>query len=549
MTRSYSKIELYNTAAVLKHTITSSTNNSAIDIHTHDVLTSDIGSFAFTLPHNPPVYVYNDVTEHWTAKVYLNAYKTTTTTDLVIAGRIQKITGPLQTETGYIKLFECKGLGELLERRHKKNKRYLAVEADDIVAEIASDLSLTGDLATDTTAETITVRTESYFDLLKKVSDYWASAGTQVKKDFYVSPAGVLVWKARPIRTAGVETLNVANKNILSYKVVRDKLSVKNNITVLGAASAPDPLTKDDYTDATSGTYGGGSWSWAADHGALSTDDGSVYGVKAGTYSIKCFNNVSSYECDMTLTLPYSVNIRHVNKLNFWQFVNGSNPIIQLYAPDSSNYFQADLTLNSAWFYESIGLGEDNEYDADENPTGRWTKTGSPNWWDITAARFHTDDGEPASRLILIDKLYFTPERWTYTASDATSITAYGQNDAEYTDENLSTTTDCEKRAKTLLYQLKDPVVRADVTVNGCTNIKIGDRIPLTIPAEDLTASNFDVVAVTHDFNSTGFTTVATMVNSANTRMIPPTSNSDVVSRKIKSLQEVTSDLYSRIVR
>jgi hypothetical protein len=83
---------------------------------------------------------------------------------------------------------------------------------------------------------------------------------------------------------------------------------------------------------------------------------------------------------------------------------------------------------------------------------------------------------------------------------------------------NLNSNAECESRANTFLYQLKDAPKQAEVMVNGTNNILVGDRIPLTILSEGISADNFDVIQVENFMVNEGWTTKATMVNSYNIR-------------------------------
>jgi hypothetical protein len=541
-----SKIEIYNASNTLIYTI----NNGAESIHTHEVL-NGVGNFSFTLPVKlfKPKYGYNDIIEGWKAKIYFNGYSTPVSADLITTGKLNKIAGPLDLGNGYTRVCDGKNLGAVLEQRQKTNKRYIATQADDIAAEIASDLGLSTDFDVDTTAENITVRTLSYSDLLAQVSDYWYDAGTQVKKDFYVNPTGALVWKARPIRTTGVTPLTTTKKE--NYSVVRDTQTIKNHITVYGAATAPFPNLKDDFTDALSGTYNGHAWSWTATTGTLTLEAGLI-GAKAGSYRINCASAGASNICDFTLTLPYSINVRDINKLNFWYSADvlANQGHLRILAPDTSNYFETPVA-SAIWAWFNGSIGESAEYDVDENPSGIWTKTGTPNWWDIRGLRFITNADMGSTHTVYVDKLYFSPDRWSAVATDSTSITNYGQCDAEYTADDLLSNLECTIRAETLKYQLKDPIIRVDIFTRGNTNIKIGDRIPLTLPVENITATNFDVVSVDHNLTLEGFKTKASMVNSGSTRYLPsmPGANFEVINHQIGNLKQVTSDLYSRVVR
>jgi hypothetical protein len=542
-----SKMEIYDTTNTLRYTI----NNGAEAIHTKETL-NDIGTFGFTLPVKlfKPKYGYNDIETGWKAKIYFNGYTTPTAADLVTTGIIQNITGPMDLGNGYTRIFEGVNQGEVLQRRQKTNKNYIAIQADDIVAEIASDLGLSTDLDVDTSLENQTVRTMTYFDLLKQVSDYWVSAGVQVKKDFYVNPAGALVWKTRPLRTTGVTPLTVVKKE--NCTIIRDKRSVKNNITVYGAARQPYPSDKDTFTEATSGTYDGASWSWSAGVGDTVTTDAVT--KKYGNYSI-LGNSGSGVGNDGTLylELPYVLTIRDINTLSFWEICENyptQTGLIRILAPDLSNYFEYQFTIvDGSWHFEELSLGPTNEYDATLSPNGKWTKTGTPNWWNMAQLMFYFHSTSHADFNYHIDSLFFSPTRYSYTISDATSISAYGQADAEFTDDNLTTNQQCEVRARTLLYQLKDQIIRADVLTRGDINIKIGDRIPFTYPIENISAVDFDVISVEHNYTLDGFKTKPSMINSGNTRFLPALTPNDAFHHQIGNLKQVTSDLYSRIVR
>jgi hypothetical protein len=524
------RIELYDISDTLKYTL----DAEAMSIHTRDVLTSDIGTFNFSLPtvKGVPPYLYGDVDVNWKAKIYLG-YDAISASDLIMTGKIQKIGAPLSKDQGYVRVFEGKSLGEILERRFKTNKCWVSIDAHDIVVDIANDLSLgTGEIAADATDETITVQTESYFDLLKRVSDYWASAGVQVKKDFYVDVNNNLVWKTRPIRTAGVETLTVGT-NIASYGVFRDILSVKNKITVYGAPNTTYPADKDGWTEALT--------NWSATVGTLSLDGVSK---KYGAWSICCTPVAGQSTCHFKRTFP-SVNIRDINAVKFWRSYSGINATtyqVRLHAPDASNYFTSTIIGSGGnWTWCDLALGPSQEYDANLNPNGIWTKTGTPNWWDIQAIEFYIVNGV-VNTPDYIDIMFFSPVRFTYTIEDATSQTNYGIRQAEFTDNMLISDGDCESRAKTLLYQLKDPTIRIDVVTPGNTNLRIGDRLSMTIPAEGISAANYDVVSVEHDLNMGGFMSTAKMVDSANTRVLPPTTMAEAITKHVNMMKEVARD-------
>jgi hypothetical protein len=626
------KIELYDTADVLQYTLI----NQVLSAHVHDTLTSDIGSFNFTLPTTGQTgHPYAPVTVWWKAKIYMG-YGTLTNKDLLMTGKILKTIGPLDTGQGYIRTFQGKDLGEILERRQKTNTRWQNLDASTIATiDIATDLGIYNPYKAeaDTTLETITVRTEQYLDYLKKVSDYW-DAGGSVQKDFFVDPEGDLMWKSRPIRTATTSTSGTADSgntittvdaerteaddywngcfisyetgtnaglsrlitdfhngtntidhdafpavvdggdtytitgvetptlglNIKSYTVTRDIMPIKNNITVYGAPTATLPLDRDTWSELLD--YNADTVDeWTCSSGVLTAD--AVAPIE-GTYWIRCASDAGTKFATFKVEIP-RVTVRDASYLRFWHRIQISNcniAIVRLYAPNSTNYFQthSNLQVVAGQYYNNLSIGDEAVYDADENPTGVWDDAhdggaglGNPNWWDIREIYFSFRDAG-AGMIAGIDRMYFYPDRWVYSASDLTgggsSGVLYGQRDAEFTDENLLSATECETRAKTLLYQLKDPAVRLDMTLKqGTSNLKKGDRLPITVPAEGLSAASFDVVSVDYDWGLDGFETGFSAVDSVNSRILPPLTTTGSLVRQIKYLKEVTGELYSRMIR
>ena len=539
----HTKIELYDTNNVLWHTLLNEANSG----HTNDILTSDVGSFNFSVPclgGSDSEFKYTDVAEQWKTKIYLTYEDTFAASDLAFVGKIQKISSPLDTGDGYVKVFEGKSQGEILERRQKRNKRWQAEEVDDIIAEIISDLGLGTDIAVDTTAVTLTARTESYFDLLRKCSDYWASAGVQVKKDFYVNTSDALVWKTRPLRTANVETFSI-DDNFGSYRVTRDVLPVKNYITVYGAANSYYPEDRDVWTE-------DDDTNWTEMTGTLVHNEAVT--IKVDTYSVKCIGVGVPPTAIFNLAHD-RVTIRDVSDISFWHYNPPlgitANSTIKIYAPDNANYFELQTALAagaSAWHFEQFSLGPSNEYDAVLNPNGTWTVNGNANWWDMQGIEF-TYEMNVGDVSTWTDGLYYGPIRCTSTVEDASSQTSYGRRDAEYTDDNLLSDAECEVRANTLLYQLKDPVTRLDWSLpTGTLNLKLGDRIPVTIPQESFVAENFDVVSVMQDWNLEGWVTSASLVDTANSRNLPPVTPQGATLKQMRKLKEISSELYSRVV-
>ena len=536
------KIEVYDSSDTLTHTI----EDEALSIMVKEVLTDNIGTFSFTLPTVKGLtnkYYFNDIAVHNKVKIWLGY--NSVSGDPITVGRIYRITAPLNAQSGYLRHFSCYNQSEILQRRIKTRKVWEGIGASTIVTELANDLGLgTTEIETDTTAVTLTVDADTYFNVLKKVSDYWYDASTQIKKDFYVDINNNLVWKSRPIRTSGVETLTVGD-NLLSYNVVRDITKVKNKIWVYGRDAPYDPnravvnyAGRTYPSDGDSWTYGTG---WTATAGTLSSD---TTNPKVGANDLRCASN-DDYLCQYHRTFSQlSVEGKAgYSALQFWgrrSALLSSYHHVRLWCPDNSNYFEwefADPGSNGVWAFRITRLGDNNTYDADTNPNGEWVAHGSPSWNDIEGIEFVVNSG--VSFNWDIDGLCFSFGRWRATAEDATSQSNYGQRDYMVVDDTLYSDSDCQKRAETLLYQLKDPVIRLDISTPGNTNIKIGDRLTITIPAEGISAQSFDVISVTHRFSSEGFITNASLVSTENVREAPTTSLNEFLIQQFRKQSEI----------
>lgn len=531
----------------------------ALNVHVHEILTSGIGTFDFTLPTKKDGgYQYEDVGLHDTVKIYLG-YDSISASDLITIGKIYRITAPLNNQSGYLRVFHGKNQGEILQRRIKGRNVWLNTEADDIVGEVASDLSLgTGDIATETTAVDLTVDKQTYLEVLQQVSDYWVNAGTQLQYDFYVDTDNDLVWKARPIRTSGVETLTVG-ENILGYQVTRDGTTIKNEIYVYGKREVYNPSRYGSQADVQNPTtHGrtfpsdGDTWTddgtWSADTGSVASDNTNP---KVGSdYTRATSDAAGDFEFNHTHSAIHVEGVAGYPMLEFWVrrdvTLAGAQHDVRVLAPDESNYFYTEFTdpgVNNVWGFNIFNLGPNNEYEADENPNGDWQSTGNPDWEDMQGVEFIIDVGAGTYH-IDVDGLCFSFGRYRNSASDGTSQSSYGQRDIVVVNDDLTSDSECQSHAETLLYQRKDPVVRLDVTTALNTNILIGDRLSMTIAAEGISSANYDVVAVDHFFDSErGAITTASMVDSASTRILPAVSGQGILAERLRRLGSVARGL------
>lgn len=531
------KIEVYDPTLTLRYTITS----DVLQVQYKDVITEGVGTFnlILTTEKGDSTFLYNDISLHDTVKIYLGYGTVDANPDFV--GKVSSISAPSSTASGFVRQIGGLSQGEILLRRLKTNKDYTAIGASTIVTELANDLGLgTTQIEADATSLTLQIKTKTYFDVLRDISDFWASAGTQIKKDFYVDISNNLVWKSRPLRTTGVETLTVGEK-VSNYEVNRQITEVKNKIYVYGAREAALPTDKDAWTEVLT--------NWTSNESLELAGSGAE---KVGSYCVR------GYKVDpagaFTITMKHSLTTEEKirlslgpDSLSFWVTPTMyllTSLKLRLYAPDTSNYFETDITPTVAdWILHDIALGHSEIYSA-SNTTKPWTITGSPSWFHIESLEFigSWSGGGTGTWVINVDGLYFFPKSYYSLVQDATSQTSYGIREMQYAFDQLKSDSECEQRGQTLQYQLKDPPTEISIKTDGNKNVKAGDRIPMTIPAENIVNANYDVINVTQTLFpkiSEGWQTLATMVNSVNIREPLETTR----SRNIIKLRQRTYQL------
>lgn len=489
-------------------------DNEMVFFRVKTALTSGIGTFSFALASKKgQSYKYYDVALFDTVEFYFD-YDTVPATANFI-GKICQITGTLDAQGGYQRIFRGYDQGEILKRRMQDPKFWNGVAGNTIVTDIANDLSLgTGDIQATAITEIIDVETITYFDLMKRVSDYWSSAVNQIKRDFYVDNDNDLVWKDRPLRTTGVETLTVGD-NIDAYKVHRDIAEVKNKIHIYGKfdVDAPMQTPEDENWTETAGSPPPG---WTLTTGDSLTAVGAVPNPAEGSLCVKgdAFNDAGTFK--LQFRRDFSTKYERVSgraqttvnsfdeiHLQVYESVISATET-RLLAPDATNYFsQATPGNPPLWVTYDLDL------------ESGWASTGSPDITDIQAVEWWAQN-LIGDFYVAIDDLRLEGGRYYFVAEDSTSQTDYGVRETIHVDDVLRSQGDCEKRGETLLYQKKDPPTQIEIVTKGNTNILIGDRLSISIPAENISSASYDVIEVEH--TSPPFRTRVLMVNSANIR-------------------------------
>ena len=539
------KVEVWQGGALL-YTLT----DRAETIRIREVLTDEIGTFEFSVPTKIGTdYVYNDINVGDTVKIWLGyADAGGLPTDPISVGKIYRINAPLNIKSGFIRVFNGRNLGEILDRQIKGRKVWVNTAVDLIVEEIRSDLGLgAGQIADDNTLINLTVDAETYFDVLRKVSDYWTVAAT-VKKDFYIDVNNNLVWKARPLRSgASVESLEVG-KNIVNYSVLHDSTQLKNKIYVYGEKAPfnsldPTVLGRKFPSDGDQWTWENG---WAATIGSVATNATSP---KVGATCTRGTSN-GSHECEYhkTFSQTWVEGLAGYGAIELWNR-SSQQTVDQLYqvrlwAPDASNYYEANFkSWVGDWLFGRKAIGLHNTFNVTTNPDGEWTPTGaSPTWEELKGIEIYAQAA--LAFTFDVDGLCFNFGRWRSSATS--DPTAYGLRELVVVDDQLNSDLNCQRCAESLLYQKNAVVKRLDVTAVGNLNLRIGDRLVQSIPAEAINNVDFDMVAVEHYLDtSQGFLTKAIMVDTPNTRAIPSATPNEILKHQFSKMKDYARGLQA----
>jgi hypothetical protein len=299
--------------------------------------------------------------------------------------------------------------------------------------------------------------------------------------DAYETPAGCLVGHLR-------NSLDFAFATVLKplpYSRSEDRHKVINKQTVYGAKTKNYPSNLDSWTESTDG--------WTVVSGQPMELDAAI--KRKGSYSIKMWTPSGGGTVNIYRTFSA---LRYYAKFGGWVRMpgnlGGGTAYVRLWAPDSSNYFQADVkafleaSCILAWGMISLALGRNQEYNADNNPDGIWTKTGSPQWSQISGLQFVFTCVGATSYFNFDGDLGFLSGPYSSTAEDGTSQDAYGVCEAEpMVDEALKSDAECLAKAQSIVTARKDPLIVYEAfVIDGVNGLHPGDRVHIQIAPESI---------------------------------------------------------------
>jgi len=551
------KIETYDRiTSALDNTITA----DALHIKTRDTVTDGVGTFEFTLPYKVGTnYVYTDIAVGDAVKIYLDWDSIAIADTPQMVGKICRIDPTPSPTGGYIRSFTGKTLGWTLEQQRCTRLAYVNTDADVIVDAVCAAATPTLSNArrqADGTHITLDFDHETYYDILRKVADFYCTGGVdQVKSDFYVDagdvghPNGHLVWGARggggvgnPFRTTGVETLTLGD-NILGYTLITDGNSVKNSVNTYGKKNAPNPKDPSVQgrkypTDGDSWTYGVG---WTGVGGtAVAT---CAVAPQVGASCTRGTNGGAAIEYYRTFNQTWVEGLDGYGTLDFWLRaisapMASEDVVVKLFCPDSTNYYSTTINLSTfgGWWFYSFSLGDNNVYSATTNPNGQWTSTVSPSWDNIQGVDFYTSAASNPTHLD-VDGLCFNYARWTSGAvTNAGSITKYGVRQLDVVDDEIDSDANCTKRSESVLRQKMTETGRLDIQTSGNTNLLLGDTLTMTLAPEGISATPFYIMTVAHEFTKEplAWNTTVSMLDTLDTRLPPPSSEREIIRQHVR---------------
>ena len=492
------RIEIYHGASTVVPIDENLTNNDVLALEiTLPILSRGIGGANFKLWNFNGAYT-GLIAEHDKVAIWL--YKTGDTAKKVFGGRIGKLSYEgLMGAPEYYMHVDCMDFGDQLQLPPSLvQKSYVGTNGKTILTDaiaLCPDLVSTPVDPDNLIASTHTVEYDEVlpWDVVREIMDVAQKADGSVGFDGYIDPTGdVYVFP----RGANTSPITLTTDKILNYRRDSDSYRVKNKNKVYGSAGKSFPTDLDSWSESLDG--------WTTVSGTLSLE--TAY-QREGSYNLRIDATVSTeaniYRTFAALNKPQTFCV--------WAWMpgnlGGGYGYIRLFAPDSANYFQADIKsilegkCILQWGLISLALGANQEYDANHNPNGIWTKVGNPQWSQISGVQLITKTIGATSYYRYDGDFGFLNSLFSGLSEDATSEGLYGTRmPIPTTDNALKSDAECLKSAQALTKLYKDPIKTWKVRIHGTNAINPGDMQPIIIANDNINES-FRVMEITHLFD------------------------------------------------
>jgi len=461
-----------------------------IEIRVHSGCTKEVSSFEATFANFDKKYTdlfaVMDLVRIWIGRG--------TNLPLIFFGKVEEIKADSFAMENYVTV-NGRCFGEWLFRR-LVTKAYLNKKGEDIVKDLMDNfvgLSHVRDSTelienTDTTYTRSEYEDTPVFDILKHISESADKAGV-IGFDFRVAPDGKFEFFPRNSKTSSVSL----SEKLEVGKYRKDISRVRNKIKVYGARERKEPANGDACESLTD---------WIAINGTLVLDPGGP--PQVGDYCVKCIATLSGvsqfYRSFEQMVIPEGCKLLIWARSGAPEF---GTKKIRVRAPDGSNYFETNLTVNvGSWARNEFALGKNQEYDPNTNPNGIWTKVGLPTWFNVQGIEIYCVGSSEVAALV--DGLHFFPIRFHETYEDFISQQNYGLRELVEVDEELYSDYECWLRARAICDHLKNPAeyltLISLILDYGNMPILAGDKIHVTLPNENVDA-DFRILSVDYYVN------------------------------------------------
>jgi hypothetical protein len=334
---------------------------------------------------------------------------------------------------------------------------------------------------TDTTFTHLEYENSPVWDILKYIAESSDLAGV-IGYDFRVAPDGKFEFFPKNSKTSPVSL----SEKIEDSEYRKDILRIRNRIGVYGCQGKNFPADLDSWSESLDG--------WTCDSGTLELES---VRQREGSHCLRVWTPGGGGEATIHRTFDALVKPQ---TFVVWAWMpgnlGGGYGYVRLWAPDSANYFQADIKsilegqCILQWGFISLALGPNQMYDPNHNPNGMWTKVGNPQWSQISGLKLIMNCVGATSYIFWDGDFGFLNCAFTGTSEDSGSQNAYGLRELTETDEELVSDNECDLRAKALLAYLKDPAESLTLTSTvidyGTTPPLAADKIHVTLPNENV---------------------------------------------------------------
>jgi hypothetical protein len=334
-------------------------------------------------------------------------------------------------------------------------------------------------------------------DILRMIAQS-ADLNGVIGYDFRVAPDGKFEFFPLYSKSAAISLVNLPE--VATYR--KDISRVRNKIWVFGVPNKLLPADEDSWTESLTG--------WSCQSGdTLSLDSANKV---MGNYSIYDKSALAYPNPSLQMRYALSSPVRTggntgYKRLNYAYRLSGATSggnywfeaLYVFLMTDLSNYFSkmhlipSSLQQDQNWHYNQEMLGKEYLYQA--GAEDYWAVVGNPDWKNINYIQFYGygatgPSGTQGYIALNIDKLFFDQGRFSAVEEDSSSENAYGLRELAETDEDLSSDTACDLRAKSLLAYYKAVAeyisVKSSVVDYGNTPVLAGDMIHVTLPNENV---------------------------------------------------------------